>query len=129
PYLTDVLHRTAHAPKTHSVHSRISAWRAGSHGIHLLALILGIMVAAIPIVFVLAIFLPRRLRLISDMRGIHVTLRRALAQPELAPQMLEILAGRAIYTLPYHRLLAYSRHPADAWSLRRFAPMARSGLA
>ena len=86
------------------------------------------MVAAIPIVFALVIFLPRRLRLIADMRGIHVTLRRALAQPELTPQMLEILAGRAIYTLPYSRLLAYSRNPAEDWYLRRFEPLARAEL-
>src|SRR5207302_9981453 len=56
PYLSDFLHRTAAALKTHSGDSLISAGQAGSHGIHLLALILGIMVAAIPIVFVLAIF-------------------------------------------------------------------------
>jgi hypothetical protein len=67
-------------------------------------------------------------RLIYDMQGIHVTLRRALAKPELTPQMLEILAGRAIYTLPYHRLLAYSRNPAEDWYLRRFEPLARAEL-
>ncbi len=128
PYLSDFLHRTAEALKTHSGDSLITAGRAGSHGIHLLALILGIMVAAIPMLFALAIFLPRRLRLIADMRGIHMTLRRALAQPELTPQMLEILAGRAIYTLPYHRLLAYSRNPAEDWYLRRFEPLARAEL-
>src|SRR6202022_747282 len=128
PYLSDFLHKTAEALKTHSGDSLISAGRAGSHGVHVLALILGIMVAAVPLVFALAIYLPRRLRLISDMRGIHVTLRRALAQPELAPQMLEILAGRAIYTLPYNRLLAYSRNPAEDWYLRRFEPLARAEL-
>jgi len=53
----------------------------------------------------------------------------ALAQPELQPQMLEILAGRAIYTLPYHQLLAYSRNPAEDWYLRRFEPLARAELA
>src|SRR6266581_3815589 len=115
PYLSDFLHRTADALKVHSGDSLISAGQAGSRGIHLLALIL-------------AIFLPRRLRLIADMRGIHVTLRRALAQPELTPQILEILAGRAIYTLPYNQLLAYSHNPAEDWYLRRFEPLARAEL-
>ncbi len=78
--------------------------------------------------FALAIFVPRRLRLIADMRGIHVTLRRALAQPELTSQMLEILAGRAIYTLPYNHLLASSHNPAEDWYLRRFEPLARAEL-
>jgi hypothetical protein len=128
PYLSDFLHRTAEALKTHSGDSLISAGRAGSHGIHLLALILAIIVTTVPLVFALAIYLPRRLRLIADMRGIHVTLRRALERPELAPQMLEILAGRAIYTLPYHRLLEYSRNPAEDWYLRRFEPLARAEL-
>jgi hypothetical protein len=128
PYLSDFLHRTAEALKTHSGDSLISAGMAGSHGIHVLALILAIIVTTVPLVFALAIFLPRRLRLIADMRGIHVTLRRALAQPELTSQMLEILAGRAIYTLPYNHLLAYSHNPAEDWYLRRFEPLARAEL-
>src|SRR4030081_2555350 len=128
PYLSDFLHRTAQALKVHSGDSLISAGQAGSRGIHLLALVLAIIVTSVPLVFALAIFLPRRLRLIADMRGIHVTLRRALAQPELAPQMLEILAGRAIYTLPYKRLLEYSRNPAEDWYLRRFEPLARAEM-
>ena len=84
--------------------------------------------ASIPILFALTIFLPRRLRLIADMRGVHLTLKRALTRPELTTQMLEILAGRAIYTLPYNQLLAYSRNPAEDWYLRRFEPLARAEL-
>lgn len=128
PYLSDFLHRTADALKVHSGDSLISAGQAGSRGIHLLALILAIIVTTVPLLFALIIFVPRRLRLIVDMRGIHVTVRRALAQPELAPQMLEILAGRAIYTLPYNRLLEYSRNPAEDWYLRRFEPLARAEM-
>ncbi|HXM53366.1 MAG TPA: hypothetical protein VN913_08825 [Candidatus Binatus sp.] len=128
PYLSDFLHRTAEALKVHSGDSLISAGQAGSRGIHLLALILAIIVTTVPLLFALIIFVPRRLRLIVDMRGIHVTVRRALAQPELAPQMLEILAGRAIYTLPYNRLLEYSRNPAEDWYLRRFEPLARAEM-
>ncbi|HXN56969.1 MAG TPA: hypothetical protein VN912_00115, partial [Candidatus Angelobacter sp.] len=54
--------------------------------------------------------------------------RRALARPGLEPQMLEILAGRAIYTMPYNRLLEYSRNPAEDWYLHRFEPLARAEL-
>src|SRR5207302_1674241 len=39
-----------------------------------------------------------------------------------------ISAGRAIYTRPYSRLLAYSRNPAEDWYLRRFEPLARAEL-
>jgi hypothetical protein len=42
--------------------------------------------------------------------------------------MLEILAGRAIYTMPYNRLLEYSANPAEDWYLRRFEPLARAEL-
>lgn len=129
PYLSDFLHQTAEALRTHSGDSLISAGQAGSHGIHLLALILGVLVAAVPIALGVMVYLPRRVRLIAEMRGIHVTLKRALAQPELTPQMLEILAGRAIYTMPYGRLLEYSRNPAEDWYLRRFEPLARAELA
>ena len=128
PYLSDFVHRTAAALKIHSGDSLISAGQAGSRGIHLLALILAIMVTAIPLLFAVMIYAPRRARLISDMRGVHVTLRRALARPELELQMLEILAGRAIYTMPYNRLLEYSRNPAEDWYLRRFEPLARAEL-
>src|ERR1700724_2390367 len=88
PYLSDFLHRTAEALKIHSGDSLISAGQAGSHGIHLLALILAIIVTAIPLVFALVIFLPRRLRLIADMRGLHVTLRRGPAPPEMPSPLL-----------------------------------------
>ncbi len=128
PYLTDFLRHTADSLKAHSGDSLISAGQAGSHAIHLMALILGLIVASVPIVLGLSLWLPRRLRLIADMRGVHLTLKRALARPELTPQMLEILAGRAIYTLPYDRLLAYSRNPAEDWYLRRFEPLARAEL-
>src|SRR3982074_2167968 len=128
PYLSDFLHRTAEALKVHSGDSLISAGGGGPTRDHLLALILAIIVTSVPLVFALAIFLPRRLRLIADMRGIHVTVRRALAQPELTSQMLEILAGRAISPLPYNHLLAYSRTPAEDWYLRRFEPLARAEL-
>src|SRR5436305_9552339 len=79
PYLSDFLHRTAEALKTHSGDPLISAGQAGSHAIHVMALILGITVASIPILYALTILLPRRLRLIADMRGVHITLKRALA--------------------------------------------------
>jgi len=128
PYLSDFLHKTAEALKIHSGDSLISAGQTGSHGVHLLALILAVMVTAIPLVFALGIYFPRRVRLIYDMRGVHVTLRRALARPELGPQMLEILAGRAIYTMPYNRLLEYSTNPAEDCYLRRFEPLARADV-
>src|SRR2546426_5939636 len=84
PYLSDFLHRTAEALKVHSGDSLISAGQAGSRGVHLLALILALIVTSVPLVFALAIFVPRRLRLIAGMRGIHVNFRRAPPPPRRA---------------------------------------------
>ena len=133
PYVSDFLRQTATALKTHSGDPLISAGQAGYQAIHTVGLLLGVLVAAVPIALLAVVYLPRRVRLIWDMQGIHVTVRRALARPELTPQMLEILAGRAIYTLPYHHLLRYSHNPAEDWYARRFerlaqAEMARHGL-
>ncbi len=128
PYLTDFLRRTADSLKQHSGDALISAGQAGSLGVHRLALLLGIMVAAIPIALGLYVWLPRRIRVIYAMQGVHVTVRRALERPELTPPMLEILAGRAIYTLPYHTLLRYSRNPAEDWYARRFVALARAEM-
>src|SRR5260370_16321739 len=100
PYLSDFLHRTAQALKTHSGDSLISAGMAGSHGIHLLALILAIIVTTVPLVFALIIFVPRPLRLIADMRGIHLTPKRALPPPEPNAPTLEIPSPPALSTLP-----------------------------
>src|SRR2546426_7812677 len=87
PYLSDFLHRTAEALKVHSGDSLISAGQAGSRGIHLLALILGLIVTSVPPVFPLAIFLPRPPRLIADMRGIHLTLPAGPPPPPPAPPL------------------------------------------
>src|SRR2546425_10086509 len=56
PYLSDFLHRTAQALKTHSGDSLISAGVAGSHRSHLPGLILGTIVTTVPPVVSLAIF-------------------------------------------------------------------------
>ena len=133
PYLSDFLRQTANALKLHSGDPLIASGEAGYQAIHMVGLLLGVLTAAVPIAFLALVYLPRRLRLISDMRGVHLTILRALARPELSPQMLEILAGRAIYTLPYQDLLRYSRNPAEDWYARRFerlaqAEMARHGL-
>src|SRR2546427_9165402 len=71
PYLSDFLHRTAEALKVHSGDSLISAGQAGSRRIHLLALLLAIIVTDVPLGFPAALFLPRPLRLASDMSGMH----------------------------------------------------------
>ena len=128
PVLSDSLRHAAELLRQHSGQPLISLGQAGSTAIHRLALLLALIVAAVPVALALVLYVPRRIRLIASMRGVHLTLKRALARPELSLPMMEILAGRAIYTLPYAQLLRYSRNPAEDWQSRNFPRLARAEL-
>ncbi len=128
PVLTDFVRHQLELLRQNSGDSLISLGQAGSQAIHWLALVLSILVAALPVLLAFLVYLPPRIRLIYDMQGIHTTVRRALSRPELTPQVLEFLAGRALYTLPYHQLLRYSSNPVEDWCARRFEPLARAEL-
>ena len=128
PFVSDPLRHQVELLRQHSGEPLISAGQAGSNAVHTLGLVLGILVAAIPIALFLFIYLPRRIRLIYDMQGIHQTVRRALARPHLTAQTMEFLAARAMFTQPYHRLLRYSSNPVEDWHARRYEPLARAEL-
>jgi hypothetical protein len=128
PVLTDFVRHQLELLRQHSGDSLISLGQAGSHAIHWLALVLSVLVAALPVSLAFLVYLPPRIRLLYDIRGVHRTVRRALSRPELTPQVLEVLAGRALYTLPYHQLLRYSRNPVEDWCARRFESLARAEL-
>jgi len=128
PYVSDSLKHQLELLRQHSGEPVITAGQAGSNAIHTLGLILGIVVAAIPIALFLLVYVPRRLRLIYDMQGIHVTVRRALQRPQLTAQTMEFLATRALFTQPYHRLLRYSANPVEDWHARRYESLAKAEL-
>jgi len=128
PLLSDFLRRQAELLRRHSGEPLIALGQTGSQAIHWLALIMAVIVGGVPLILALYVYVPRRLRLIADMQGIHRTVRRALAQPQMSEPVLELLAARAIYTLPYGRLLHYSRNPVGDWYARRFEPLARAEL-
>jgi hypothetical protein len=128
PFVSEPLRHQVELLRTHSGQPMIAAGQAGSNAIHTLGLILGIAVAAVPVALFLLIYLPRRMRLIYDMQGIHQTVRRALQRPQLTAQTMEFLAARALFTQPYHRLLRYSTNPVEDWHARRYEPLARAEL-
>ena len=128
PFLSDFVRRQAELLRLHTGAPLVAFGETGSQAIHWLALLVAILVAAVPLSLAFYAYVPRRVRLIYDMRGVHRTLRRALAQPQMSPQVLELLAARAIYTMPYNRLLRYSRNPVGDWYARRFEPLARAEL-
>src|SRR5713226_8880190 len=119
PFVSDPLRHQLELLRQHSGDPMISAGQAGSNAVHTLGLVLGIMVAAIPI----AIFL-----VIYDMQGIHQTVHRALQRPQLTAPTMEFLAARALFTQPYHRLLRYSSNPVEDWHARRYEALARAEL-
>lgn len=128
PALTDFVRHQLVLLRQHSGDPLISLGQAGSQAVHWLALLLSVLVAALPISLALLVYLPRRIRLIYDMQGVHRTLRRALSRPDLTQEVLQVLAGRAIYALPYHQLLRYSSNPVEDWHSGRFEPLARAEL-
>ena len=128
PFVSDPLRHQLELLRQHSGDPMISAGQAGSNAVHTLGLVLGIMVAAIPIAIFLLFYVPRRVRLVYDMQGIHQTVRRALERPQLTATTMEFLAARALFTQPYHRLLRYSSNPVEDWHARRYEALARAEL-
>ena len=95
-----------------------------SHGsVNTASVLLGISLAAIPSVPVLLLYLPQRVSLGRERREI----RRALARGG-DPALEAMLARRALFTLPYHRLRAVSQSPEADFEAGRHAELAAAEL-
>jgi len=92
-----------------------------------LSLVLSVVVAGLPLLGALLWYVPWRLRKTRGFRNLDRLLRRPGAGA--APATLQVLAGRAIYTLPYDRLLAYSPDPIGEWREGRYYNLARATMA
>ena len=92
-----------------------------------LALLLGVAVAGIPLLALLLFYLPWRARKTRGFRNLDRMLRRPGARD--IPDTLHVLAGRALYTLPYDRLLDYSPDPIAEWREGRYYNLARATMA
>lgn len=84
------------------------AGRDQAHAVEQLALLLGLVTAGLPILFVLLIWLPRRIRFS----------RRASAAQRFIDNAadLRLFALRAMANQPMHRLAKISDDPVQAWS-------------
>ena len=80
--------------------------RQGEEDVHRLALILGLVVFALPTILLLALLLPRRVRQIRQLTAAE----RVLTDPD-DPQRRRVLAMRAAFGLPYGTLVAYTADP------------------
>jgi hypothetical protein len=101
-----------------------AAGRSSSESIRNLGLLLGLAIAVIPATPVLGFYLPLRLRRAREAGA----LAERLASGGLDPGLEELLARRAIHTLPYHVLLAVSADPFEDLRTERFDRLARAEL-
>jgi hypothetical protein len=95
--------------------------------IHHLALLLGVVVAGVPLLAVALIYLPLRRRKARGFRSLARMVRQPGANAVAAT--MQVLAARALYTLPYDRLLRYSRDPIGEWREGRYYNLARAAMA
>ena len=95
--------------------------------IHQLALLLGVVVGGVPLLAAALIYLPLRQRKARGFRSLARIVRQPGANAVSAT--MQVLAARALYTLPYDRLLRYSRDPIGEWREGRYYNLARAAMA
>ena len=108
-------------------HAVITTGRQELQAIHHLALLLGGVVAGVPLLAVALIYLPLRRRKARSFRSLARMVRQPGANAVSAT--MQVLAARALYTLPYDRLLRYSRDPIGEWREGRYYNLARAAMA
>jgi hypothetical protein len=91
-----------------------------------LALVLGVIVAIVPLLAGLLTYIPWRVRKTRGFRSLNRVLRQPGATS--ASTTMHVLAARALYTLPYAHLLQYSRDPIGEWREGRYYNLARATL-
>lgn len=108
-------------------HAVVSTGYQELQAIHHLALLLGVVVAGVPLLAVALIYLPLRQRKARGFRSLARIVRQPGANAVAAT--MQVLAARALYTLPYDRLLRYSRDPIGEWREGRYYNLARAAMA
>jgi hypothetical protein len=101
-----------------------AAGRASRVSIGNLSVLLGLAVGVIPATPVLGFYLPWRLRRAREARAVA----RRLAAGGLDPGLEQLLARRAIHTLPFHVLAAVSDDPVEDLRAGRFGRLAEAEL-
>ncbi|HET8757539.1 MAG TPA: hypothetical protein VFM58_16085 [Solirubrobacteraceae bacterium] len=111
----DELDRAGRDAVSSAVSARSSARRVGT--------LLGVSIALIPTLPLIAIYVPGRIAATRERRS----LRRAVASGR-SPALDELLARRALVHLPYHRLRRLSRDPLGDLRAGRHAALADAEL-
>jgi hypothetical protein len=101
-----------------------AAGHSSNESIRNLGLLLGLAIAVIPATPVLGFYLPLRLRRAREAQAVA----DHLADRGLDASLGELLARRAIHTLPYHVLQAVSADPVEDLRAGRFDRLAQAEL-
>jgi hypothetical protein len=102
-----------------------SLGQQGVDAVHTLALVVGIVTAALPIAVLLAAVLPRRIRGIREMSA-----ARAVSSIDLDdPERKRLLAMRAAFGLPFRELLPYTSDPFGDLTAGRYDALVAAALA
>jgi len=107
--------------------SIIAQGQADLDAIQRLALVLGVSIGGAPLVVMLLRFIPWRIAKTRGFRNLDHLLRQPGARA--VSTTMQVLAGRAIYTLPYDELLRYSPDPIAEWREGRYYNLARATMA
>ncbi len=99
--------------------------QSGEDAVHMLALGLGLTTALLPTFVLLAVVLPRRIRVIREMSS-----ARAVSGIDLDdPERRRLLAMRAAFGLPFRELLPYTKDPFGDLASGRYDALVSAALA
>ncbi len=97
------------------------------HAVDTLATVLGVSVGGMPLAVLLLRFVPWRIRKTRGLRSLDRLLHTPGSHDATAS--MELLAARALYTLPYDVLLHYSKDPIAEWRDGRHHDLAKATMA
>nr|MDQ3823766.1 hypothetical protein [Actinomycetota bacterium] len=97
--------------------------RSGEEAVHRLANLLGVVTFVLPSIVLLATTMPRRVALA---RRLTTAARVLVDQDE--PERRRLIAMRAAFSLPYGRLLQYTRDPFGDLAAGRYDPLVAAAL-
>lgn len=101
----------------------VSLGQAGQENVHRLALLLGWLVGLVPILFLLGVYLPFRLWQMREL-GAADELLAGIDDPERR----RVVATRAVMTLSYRELRAYTRDPFGDLAYGRYDALVAAAL-
>ncbi len=123
PYVGDEIERAGERA-AEAGRSAQESGRSSRESTETLSILLGLAIALVPTVPVLALYAPVRVRRMRDVRAV----RRALATRGADPTFEEFLARRAAQHLPYHRLRELSGNPWRDLEAGRYTALAEAEL-